>query len=305
MNSFIVSVSGLTKNFEDIRALDKLELKTSPGIFGLIGPNGAGKTTLIRILLVLIRPSAGSAQVLDFDVVQESLEVRRKVGVLHEKVTFPRHMEVSYYLEKVAKLYHSRRTPEELLELVDLSYAGQRQIGKLSAGMHQRLGIAQALAGNPKLVFLDEPTSNLDVEGRGEVIALIVKMHQELGISFFISSHSLPELEIACHTVAFISKGRIIEAGKIPDIIKKHTKEKIRLRTSNPLKLLEEIKHIQHIDRVEITGATSITISIEPRHIDFLKSEIEKCAKSLSIEIYAFEDAETLVDAYKEIMMDE
>ena len=203
----IVSVTGLSKTFGKVEALKEFTLDIEAGIFGPIGPNGAGKTTLIRVLLGLIHADAGQANVLGMNVRTHSLDIRRRIGVLHERPSFTPTISTLDYLQCVKQIYRSQSDPKELLATVGLEDAHDRKIMNLSAGMHQRLGIAQALIGSPELVFLDEPTSNLDVVGRDEIIKLIVDLNLDLGVSFFIASHILSELERACQTVAFIREG--------------------------------------------------------------------------------------------------
>ena len=285
-----------------VRALDGLSLNVERGIFGLIGPNGAGKTTLIRILVGLLRPDAGKGQVFGFDIKSDSVSIRRRIGILHEKPAFPGNMEVQNYLKKVAMIYNSTKTSEEMLSIVSLSDAEHRKIGDLSAGMLQRLGIAQALIGQPDLVILDEPTSNLDVNGRDDIVSLIVELHNELDVSFFISSHILSELERACHQVAFIKSGRIVKRGSVLDIIDEYTKEMFRIITSDSKSLFTAISNVKGISQSRITGANAITIHIEERSIEDIRSEVEKVADSLGIKIYAIEKASTLENAYRRIM---
>jgi len=141
----IVLVSGLRKQFGNIAALDGVELEIQSGITGLVGSNGAGKTTLLRVFLGLIRADEGEVSVLDLNVKQHSMEIRRRIGVLHERPVYPRFLTPTEYLETMSRLYPRHRDPAELLELVNLSDARNRRIGNLSAGMHQRLGIAQSL----------------------------------------------------------------------------------------------------------------------------------------------------------------
>ena len=143
----VVSIQNLSKDFSEVRALDSLSVDISQGIFGIIGPNGAGKTTLIRILLGLIPPDSGNANVLGYDVRTESLEIRNHIGVLHETPVFPKSMTVMEFLRDIVRIYGYDVDCETLLEQVDLLYAKNRKIGNLSAGMYQRLGIALAFAG--------------------------------------------------------------------------------------------------------------------------------------------------------------
>ena len=245
MTKEILSVSDLTKRFGNIVALDRLTLSMSRGIFGLIGPNGAGKTTLIRVLLGLIRADAGSAKVLGLDVRTNSLKIRQKTRALHETPGFPGSPEVTHYLHHVSKLYDGRQGCDELLELIGLVNAKNRKIRDLSAGMRQRLGIALVLIGEPELVFLDEPTSNLDAIARVEILQMILQVHKEAGVSFFVSSHVLSELEKVCTDIAFMNEGQVIESGTFLDILRRHSANRYTIMLSDPHALLDGVQRIQ------------------------------------------------------------
>jgi len=301
----IISVSALSKRFGKVEALSGLTLHAKPGIIGLIGPNGSGKTTLLRILLGLIHADGGQAEVLGLDVSTHSLEIRRRIGVLHERPIFTPTSSTLDYLQDVKQIYRSQSDPEELLALVGLEEAHDRKIGDLSAGMHQRLGIAQALIGNPELVFLDEPTSNLDVVGRDEIIKLIIDLNLDLGVSFFIASHILSELEKACHNVAFIQDGKIVEKGSVRDIIQRQTQRTLRVLCSEPKKIYELIQSSDFTTSCVISGANTVTISIREDTYSSVKERLDALAQQVGTTIYAIEQANTLEDAYKEIMKDD
>ncbi|MFO7835743.1 MAG: ABC transporter ATP-binding protein [Candidatus Thorarchaeota archaeon] len=301
MRKTTISVRSLVKIFVDVRALDSINLDVEPGIFGLIGPNGAGKTTLLRVLLGLIRSDGGTAKVLGLDIAESSLEIRRRIGVLHEKPAYPKSMQVIEYMNKVARIYRSNTSAEELLTNVSLDYAKNREIGNLSAGMYQRLGIAQALIGSPELVFLDEPTSNLDVTGRDDIMNLIVNLHNERDISFFVCSHILSDLERVCHQVAFIDKGKIIEKGDTRDVIEKYTSNTFRIVTSDAVRLIEAVKQIPGVKEPRVSGGSSITFTLELRGIDDIQADIENVADPLDIKLYAVEQAGNLEVAFKEL----
>jgi ABC-type multidrug transport system ATPase subunit len=303
MSEDIVVTRDLQKKFGNFEALKDLNIEVKPGLFGLVGPNGAGKTTLIRILLGLIKPSSGKAFVLGHDVENYSFEIRRMIGCLHEKPSYPKNIEALEYLKKVEKLYQVEPciTPDRLIELVGLAEAKERPIGKLSAGMLQRLGIAQALVGNPAMVILDEPTSNLDVVGRSEILDMLLALHQQSGISFFISSHVLSELEKICDHVAFIKNGLIVESGTVMEIISKHAQDKFVLRVSDPQRLFQAIGNVKHIQSLKISGSTAISLQTEAKYLNEVRGDIENIAVSLGIKIYLFEPLATLEEAFREI----
>jgi ABC-type multidrug transport system ATPase subunit len=297
-----IQTAELSKRFGRIQALEKLDLSVKAGIFGLIGPNGAGKTTLLRILLGLSRQDSGRATVLGLDTRNQSIEIRRRVGVLHEKPSFVPFMTCVEYLKGVAGIYGADTDPRDLLSTVGLDDAYDRPIGELSAGMNQRLGIAQALVGNPELVFLDEPTSNLDVDGRDEIIRLIVDLNADRGVSFFIASHVLSELERACGSVAFIRAGRIVESGGVREIIEEWTKRTFRVVCSEPKRLRESLRELVGVSS-SVAGVNTLTVSVSSEGLPTtIKQEVERIAKAGGITIHAVERATSLEEAYKEVM---
>jgi len=213
----------LVKRFNTTQALSGLSFKIYKGINGLIGPNGAGKTTTIKLSLGLIKADAGRAEVFGFDCWKESLQIRRRIGVLYEKVAYYDHLTGLEHLKLIAKL---KGVPDpvaeskEVLRLVELEEeAHSRKIKGYSAGMRQRLGLAHALLGKPELVILDEPTSNLDPLGRARVIEIINMLKKEEGFSFLISSHILPELERVCEHVVLMNKGKAIRDGPLEQLL--------------------------------------------------------------------------------------
>jgi ABC-2 type transport system ATP-binding protein len=301
----IVSVYNLTKRFGNIIALDELSLSMDRGVFGLIGPNGAGKTTLLRILLGLIKADEGTSKVLEQDTVTNSFEIRQQIGVLHERPVYPSSLTVGHFLERISNLYETREDIDALLKLVELLDAKQRRIRTLSAGMHQRLGIAQALIGKPKLVFLDEPTSNLDVMARADLLKTIRNVHRDEGVSFCIISHVLSELERVCDNVAFINKGKTIIAGPIQDIINRYSSNQYNVVVSDPYTLFEDLQTITDVIHVEVTGAKTLTISVRTNNPEQLRMDIERCAELKGVNVYEMEKSRSLEQAFMEAMRNE
>ncbi len=297
----IISVSGLYKKFGKVVALNGLTLHAESGIIGIIGPNGAGKTTLFRILLGLLRPDTGEASILGLDVFNESLEIREKIGVLHEKPFFPPSMTPSNYLKDVNRLYGTDSPVDELLSLVGLDHASDRKIKHLSAGMHQRLGLAQALCGEPELVFLDEPTAHLDVGGRDDVVSLLVRVYQEKGVSFIIASHILSELERACHTVAFVRAGEVIDFGSVDELVKKHTKNRFQITTSDSKRLSEVLEHTNGISDVLIAGSSIVVEEVSPDQEGEIELLIKDAAERNGLTVYRIDKTGTLEDVYRKV----
>jgi ABC-2 type transport system ATP-binding protein len=296
---------GLKKSFGTVKALDGLSLDISQGIFGLIGPNGAGKTTLLRALLGLIQVDEGSINILGYDLSSRPLEVKRHIGVLHEKPYFPPAMTTQSYLKRVGQVYGTDEPVKDYLELVGLGTAGDRKIGHLSAGMHQRLGIAQALIGKPSLVFLDEPTSNLDVKGRDAVVSVLVRVNKELGVSFFVTSHILSELERVCEQVAFIKAGKIVDKGAVSGLVEKFTANRYEIVSSDPTKLLERVGKLDGVMDAFVSGVSSIIVEIDQVLIPDPQAYFSRAAEEMGITVFKIGATGSLEDVYRKVNQDD
>jgi ABC-2 type transport system ATP-binding protein len=224
----ILRTEGLTKTFEvgvrrrRVHAVEGLTLSVNEGeIFGFVGPNGAGKTTTIKMLMGLIFPTSGKAFIFDAPIPSEAS--KRRIGYLpehpawYEFLTGAEAMSFFAELAGVPKGERARRA-EELLALVGLEGAADRQIRKYSKGMQQRLGIAQALVGDPAFVVLDEPMSGLDPVGRKEMRDLILELKRR-GKTVFFSTHILPDVETLCDRVGVIIGGRLRDVGKLDALL--------------------------------------------------------------------------------------
>ncbi len=210
-----LAVSDLRKRYGNTSALDGVNLEVGNGeLVGLLGPNGAGKSTLTKISCGLVRPSAGSAVVLGHPA--GSLPARSQTGYLAELFRFPGWCTARELLLLHQRLAGSEGGEEErarLLGLVELGDAADVRVEAMSKGMQQRLGIAQALVGSPRLLLLDEPTSALDPAGRLIVRGLLAELRAE-GVAVLLNSHLLTEIELVCDRVAIVSEGRLVKQGR-------------------------------------------------------------------------------------------
>ena len=208
----MIQVNELTKNYGSRRALHGLTFEANQGeIVGFLGPNGAGKTTTMRILTGFMSPTSGEARVAGYDVVKESIEVRRRVGYLPETVPLYTEMVVFDYLKFMADLRHipnADERVEETLNMVGLLDRSEGYIANLSKGMRQRIGLAQALLHRPEVLILDEPTIGLDPSQVVEVRNLIREIGKERTV--LLSTHILSEAQQICDRVLIINKGRIV-----------------------------------------------------------------------------------------------
>jgi ABC-2 type transport system ATP-binding protein len=209
-----LAVRDLRKRFGAVHALKGVDLEVGEGeLVGLLGPNGAGKSTLVKILVGLVRPSGGTAEVAGARA--GSHAARAALGYLAELFRFPGWYTADEVLELHQRLAGSTGGAAErarLLELVALSDARARRVDGMSKGMQQRLGIAQTLVGNPRLLLLDEPTSALDPVGRRTVRVLLERLRGE-GVSVLLNSHLLSEIELVCDRVAILLGGELVAAG--------------------------------------------------------------------------------------------
>jgi ABC-2 type transport system ATP-binding protein len=213
----MIRVDHLTKEFGEVRAIDDLSFEVTQGeILGFLGPNGAGKTTTMRILTCFFPPTSGTASIAGFNVLTEPLAVRRVIGYLPEGVPLYRELSVADALDFVAHAKgfgksERKKYVDAAIEETGLGEVRHRLIGHLSKGFRQRVGLAQAIIGEPKVLILDEPTSGLDPKQITEIRALIRAMAGRRTV--ILSTHILPEVQMTCTRVLIINRGRIAASG--------------------------------------------------------------------------------------------
>jgi ABC-2 type transport system ATP-binding protein len=221
---FAVEMEGFTRRFGDFTAVDQVTLKIPKGqLYGLLGLNGAGKTTTIRMLTTLLPPTSGSAKLWGHDVVKDTLEVRRLIGLVSDETSESQSTWTAReYLEYFARL---RRLPkpadqvERLLDDVGLDPAHRgKLIGTYSTGMKRRVEIARALMGRPKVLFLDEPTRGLDLPAKRGMWTLLRRLAADENVTTFLSSHDSHEIRSLCNEISVIASGRIVYTGATGDL---------------------------------------------------------------------------------------
>lgn len=220
----VVSATGLTMQFGSHRALDALDVAVESGVTGLVGANGAGKTTLMSIMLGLRAPTAGAVTVLGLDPVRQGAELRALVGYGPERNVFPDEMPASDFVKHLAEVrgmprQEARGRASDALWLVGLGEERFRPLGTMSTGQRQRVKLAQALAADPSMVLLDEPTDGLDPVQRDEMLSLIRQINTEYGIDVLLSSHLLEEVERVCDHVVALDAGRLVAQGRLDDLV--------------------------------------------------------------------------------------
>jgi ABC-2 type transport system ATP-binding protein len=223
----IIEAEGLTKKYGIQVAVNDLTLQIQEGeVFGFLGPNGAGKTTTLLMFLGLTEPTSGKVRVIRFDPAREPLRVKEKVGYLPENVGFYDDMDARQNLRFIARLNRipdpvSARRIDQLLEEVGLFEEAGKKVGTYSKGMRQRLGIAEVLIKEPKLIFLDEPTIGLDPDGTNRMLDLIHSLSREKNITIFLSSHLLDQVQRICDRVGIMIKGNLVAIGPIQELAEK------------------------------------------------------------------------------------
>lgn len=216
MGKNIVQVTGLSKNYKDKKAVDRLSLSIDKGdILGLVGPNGSGKSTTMKMLMMLIRKDEG-----EIKFYEESEVFMRKVGYASESSPFFMYMSGKDNLKMVANLYEnvSDEKIDEVLELVGMSEAADKKVKTYSTGMKQRLGLARALLNDPELLVLDEPTNGLDPYGMKDIYEILEWLAAEKDVAILISSHLLHDIEKICNKIVMIENGKMLFNGDITEL---------------------------------------------------------------------------------------
>jgi ABC-2 type transport system ATP-binding protein len=235
-------INGLTKEYRvgfgrrSVMALDHLDLEIEEGeVFGFLGHNGAGKTTTIKLLMGLVYPTSGEAWILDRSI--RDVAVKQYIGFLPESPFFYEYLTAEEFLVFYGQLFgiggvKLAKKIDELLELVSMTDARHRPLRKFSKGMLQRIGIAQALINDPRLVILDEPMSGLDPIGRRDVRDIILRLKHE-GKTIFFSSHILPDVEMICDRIGILVKGRLKAVGTVQELAGASSVNSIELVVEN------------------------------------------------------------------------
>jgi ABC-2 type transport system ATP-binding protein len=262
-----IETHGLTKDYGNIVAVKDLGLTVRQGIvYGFLGPNGAGKSTTIQMLMGFIKPTDGDARVMGLDIKAQHYEIRKNTGYLPERPAFYEDMTGKNNLEYFGKLIgieDLNARAEELLKLVGLEGRGSDKVRTYSHGMRQRLGIAVALLGSPKLLILDEPTTGLDPQGSHDIRELIKKLKNEK-VTIFLSSHILHEVQEVSDVVGIIKNGRLIVEQPIAEFLRstRGNMTIIEVAASNlqdsHLDLLKKLKGVSGVARND--GRVDVTV---------------------------------------------
>lgn len=287
MPEYLIQTQSLSFQFsKNNKVLDAISIKVPKGaIYGFLGPNGAGKSTTMRLLTGII-PEQGNAIQLFGKPLQEQLpQVFTKIGSLVESPALYLHLSGRDNLNYIAKLRNiGNEKVAELLELVDLTKDAKRKVKQYSLGMKQRLAIAMALLSEPELLLLDEPVNGLDPNGIIEIRKLLVKLNQEKGVTIFVSSHLLSEIEKMCTHIAIINYGKLQFEGTMKELSEKKSHCKIQITIEDAENWLDKLINYS---KVTLIAENQITLEIEnkERIPDFIKYLISQNAMVYEVKI--------------------
>jgi ABC-2 type transport system ATP-binding protein len=262
--SNVVTVSRLSKFFNHtVKAVDDISFTIPEGeVFGFLGPNGAGKTTTINMLTTVLKPTSGTAEVCGYDIVKNSTEVRRAIGVVPQEYTADEDLTGYENITLCGDFYGiprdvSKPRAEELMNLVGLQEAARRKVETYSGGMRRRLELACGLVSRPRLLFLDEPTLGLDVQTRVAIWEYIKKLKEEYQMTLFMTTHYLEEADSACDMIAIIDRGRILKMGSPSELKASLGGDVIELgvKETQPdlSSLISDIKYVKAVEKHDST----------------------------------------------------
>lgn len=257
---YVVSTQGLTKTFGNFTAVDNLTINIRPGeIYGFLGPNGSGKSTTIRMLCGILQPTAGSGQVLGYDLIQQPEEIKRHIGYMSQKFSLYDDLTVFENLNFYAQLYgvcptEKKHSISEMIAMAQLTGREKELVANLSGGWKQRLALGCAIISKPKLLFLDEPTSGVSPISRKEFFNIIQQL-ANVGTTVMVTTHFMDEAE-RCSNIAFISNGQLI-AYDTPDNLKTGIIKEplVELALPNPMDSISAIEQLPYVKECSIHGS--------------------------------------------------
>ncbi|MCB0739565.1 MAG: ABC transporter ATP-binding protein, partial [Chitinophagaceae bacterium] len=283
----IIRVKNLTKDFKELRAVDSLSFEVTKGqVYGFLGQNGAGKSTTIRMLLSLIKPTAGSIEIFGLNLFQNRKAILRQVGAIIEKPDLYKYLSVLENLKIFAAMSGKRISTPKLLEqlaVVGLADRAHSKVKTCSQGMKQRLGIATALVHNPQLILLDEPTNGLDPQGIVDIRKLIIRLSKELQKTVLISSHQLNEVELIADAMIIIDKGKKVMEGKVSELFDP-AETVVELKTTDDALMIEKIKQAGWQNIIQEKRSDCILLKLHKKDIPSILQKLVK----LDIPILSF-----------------
>ncbi|MBK8658658.1 MAG: ABC transporter ATP-binding protein [Bacteroidetes bacterium] len=297
MSSSAISIRHLSKKFGAFSAVNDLNLEINAGeVFGFLGPNGAGKSTTLRMLLTLIKPTAGEIFVLGKNLQEHRSEILTQVGSIIEKPDFHLYLTGFNNLKIQARLCGLQPADKQLYELFETVGLKGREHDKVktySHGMKQRLGLAQALVHNPQIVILDEPTTGLDPQGIIDLRLLILRLKNEMKKTVVLSSHILSEMELIADSMTIIAGGKAVVQGKVKELLSNEDLI-IVIEPQNNILCAQELQQSQWQQRIDVVGESTIAMKLSKHEIP----ELIKFLADKNLGTYSVSYKRTLEDYF-------
>lgn len=263
MKTAVVEVDSLVKHYGELKAVDGISFKVYEGeIFAFLGPNGAGKTTTVEILECIRPLTSGSARIFGYEVTrnEEVKDIKKRIGALPQEFNALDKLTVKENIDLIGDMYEKHLDVFEIIKLLDLEDKTNVRFENLSGGLKQRVGVAAALVSDPKLVFLDEPTTGLDPKSRREVWSVITNL-KKLGKTVFLTTHYMEEAQVLADRIAIINKGRITVIGSPQELISKYGGLKVLIIRKGPRELADFLQ--TQFGQVTMNGNDDIMVKID------------------------------------------
>jgi ABC-2 type transport system ATP-binding protein len=279
-----LTLEDVSKRFGRVQAVDRLSLRVEPGhLAGFLGPNGAGKSTTLYMIPRLVRPTQGHIRLFGVDIWNDYKKAIRSVGITVETPAFYEYLSGRKNLELAARLldHVSARELDEILERIGLAERQHDRVRVYSTGMKQRLGIGRALLGRPRLLILDEPTNGMDPEGTQEILSFLREKVRNDGLTIFISSHLMSEIEEFCDTVFVINQGHLVASGSVKELLKPHERI-VRVTFQGRIPDHDFILRHEQIRKVESVTADTLEITLARDDSAWLNQCLQQAGFSVS-----------------------
>jgi ABC-2 type transport system ATP-binding protein len=284
----IISVQNLKKYYKDVKAVDDVSFEVNEGeVFGFLGPNGAGKTTTIKMLVTLLRPTEGTAKVVENDIVKNPDKVRNNIGIVFQEPALDDRLTGRENLDFHARMYGMKKEKREerirdVLKLVDLEDKANALVKTYSGGMKRRLEIARGLMHHPKILFLDEPTLGLDPQTRRSIWDYIKDLNEKEKITIFLTTHYMEEADFLCNKVAIIDHGKILVIDEPSNLKSQLGNDIITISCSNSELCSELLKKEKWVDSIKTVNSSII---IGTKEVEKKLPIIVKMAENHNVEI--------------------
>jgi ABC-2 type transport system ATP-binding protein len=296
MSTPAIATVNLSKRYGQRAAVDNLALEVEEGaIFGFLGPNGSGKTTTIRLLLSLIRPTGGDAFLFGHSIKRQYPRYLDQVGALVDEADFYLNLSALTNLKLLARLHQGVDEARclEVLKIVGLLDRAHDRVKTYSHGMCQRLGIAQAILHRPRLLILDEPTTGLDPQGMHDVREMIRKFATEEGMTIFLSSHLLNEVEQLCTNMAVLSEGRLLVSGLVANFLSPEAATLTELQADPLEKARDILENVSHVSDI-VTHGRHLRFRVSHEH----RPEVARILSEQGVEIFSLTPVSRLEDYF-------